>query len=81
MRDLVLTEEVYEPDNHLECSLIPGNRDSLWVHVIPEVARLGCLIGDVVDIVVLVIPLNEITFPECIDHVLRLGRGEESLSD
>lgn len=48
--------------------------------MVPEAPVLGPLILDVIDIVVLVVPLDPVTSPERVDDVLRLGRGQEDLS-
>jgi hypothetical protein len=75
-----LTEEEDDPDSNLESRLISRYAHPFRVDMIPEAPRFGPLILNVVDIVIIVVPLDPVAPPERVDNVLSFGRRQEDLS-
>lgn len=75
-----LTKQEEEPGALAEQSLIPRDPHPLRIHVVPEEARLRLFILLVVDIVILVVPLDPVASPERVHDMLSFSRCEEDLS-
>ena len=73
------TKQKDDPDDDLECGLVPRYRDPLGVHMIPERPRFRSFVRYIIDIFIVIVHLNQISFPECVDHILSFGRGQEGL--
>lgn len=76
-----LTKEEDNPHDLSKRGLVSRNTEPMGIQVIPERPRLRLFVLHIIDVLVLVIPLDPIASPEGVDDMLSFTGREEDLNE